>query len=242
MNYSNLIKGKKVAIVGPASSLVGRELGDIIDNHDTIVRTNRGCELIDQHTRDLGSRTDILYSCLIEQKENAGYWDKEKIVDKFGVKYLCTTPNMSMKGIAPVTVLHHMVDKEKYREISQEIPCRIIDHTFFTKIALEIDCRPTTGYIAIHDILRYSPERLSIYGFDFYHSGWIDEYKGGMINQTVSEVLERTLNSKRHLHKNMWLHAKSTILNNPSVLIDDNMREVLEMDEWWYDKIKRKTV
>tara|TARA_R110002126_G_scaffold5401_5_gene28547 strand:- start:3714 stop:4448 length:735 start_codon:yes stop_codon:yes gene_type:complete len=236
--YESLIKGKNIALVGPGKNLISKNKGVEIDGHDLVVRTNRGCELIEKYRRDLGTRTDILYSCLIEQNENAGYWDESVIVDMYGVKYLCTTPDMSMKGIARKTVLHSMVDKKKYEKMEKIIPCRIVDHMFFTKIALEIECRPTTGYIAIYDILRHNPKNLSIYGFDFYYSGWVNEYKKDMKNTTIELVLEKTMNSKRHNHKSMWQHSKK-LLNMKNVSLDDQMREVLHMEEFWYDKVKR---
>lgn len=238
-SYENFIKGKNVALIGPGKYLLGKGKGHLIDKHDVIIRTNRGCELIEKYKNDIGSRTDVLYSCLIEQNENAGYWDENIIVDKYNIKHLCTTPNMSIKGIAYQTILHYMVDKEKYHRVKQIIPCRIIDHNFFTKIALEISCRPTTGYIGIHDILRQKPKNLSIYGFDFYYSGWINEYKKDMKNMTINQVLEKTMNSKRHNHKNMWNHGKQFLINE-NITLDDQMKNVLQMKEWWYDKAKRE--
>ena len=235
--FSKEIQGKKVILVGPGKYLLDKEMGGFIDSHDVVIRTNRGCELIEKNAKHLGRRTDVLYSCLIEQKENAGPWDKKSLVDDFKIKHLCTTPNMDMKGIATATILHHMVDKQKYLEVSNSIPCRIIDHVFFTKIAIEINCRPTTGYIAIHDILRHDPKKLSIVGFDFYYSGWIDDYKEGMTKMSVKEVLEKTLNSKRHVHKNMWRHCKS-LLSDKRFSPDDQLLEVLSMKDWWFDKIK----
>jgi hypothetical protein len=237
-SYEKAIKGKNIALVGPGSNLIGKRYGELVDSHDVVVRTNRGCELIEKYFEDIGTRTDVLYSCLIEQNENAGYWDENVIVDKYKVKHLCTTPNMTMEGIAVKTVLHDMVNRKKYERMKKIIPCRIIDHNFFTKIALEISCRPTTGYIAIYDILRHEPSNLSIFGFDFYFSGWIKEYKKDMKDMTVNQVLNKTMNSKRHNHKNMWMHGKQ-LLNNKKVTLDSQMKEVLCMDEWWYDQAKQ---
>jgi len=235
--YEKFISGKNIALVGPGKNLINRNCGDEIDKHDLIVRTNRGCELIEKYSNDIGSRTDVLYSCLIEQNENAGYWDEKVIVDKYNVKYLCTTPNMTMKGIASQTILHNMVDKAKYERLKDIIPCRIVDHVFFTQLALQISCRPTTGYTAIYDLLQYNPKKISIYGFDFYYSGWINEYKKDMKNMSIDQVLEKTMNSKRHNHKNMWNHSKQ-LLNKENVYLDDKMKNVLLMKSWWYDKAK----
>ena len=233
-DYENLIRGKNVAIVGSAAYLEGYQYGKSIDEHDLIIRINRGCEVIEGKHEILGSRTDILYSCLIEQKENAGNWNKKMFVEDYGLKYLCTMPESSMKGISSGTRLHGMVDKQKYSRLSKELPCRIVDSDFFTSLALEVGCRPTTGYTAIYDILRFRPESLTIHGFDFFYSGWFSGYKNGT-KKSANELWVDTLNSKRHKHKNMWGHCKR-LLNNPAVNIDEHLQKVLSIDEWWFKK------
>ena len=41
MSYLKFIEGKTVAIVGPAQYMMGKNLGEEIDNHDIVVRINR---------------------------------------------------------------------------------------------------------------------------------------------------------------------------------------------------------
>lgn len=235
MHFKDLIIDKKVVLVGPASYMVDSNFGEKIDSHDIVVRLNRGCELVEKYSKDIGTRTDVLYSSLIEQPENAGKWDYSLFVEQFKIKYLCTTPAMSMKGISNASILHPMVNKNKYYELSKHLPCRIVEHEFFTKIALEVDCRPTTGYISIFDILKHKPKLLSIYGFDFYLSGWLPEYKEGMKNITLEEIKIKTLKSKRHSHKNMWNHCKR-LLDRKDVLLDERMHDVLSLKNWWFDQ------
>ena len=232
MLFSELIKGRKIAIIGSASYMKEEDYGSSIDKNDLIVRINRGCEIIPGNQKSIGSRTDILYSCLIEQKENAGDWNAKMLIDDYEIKYLCTTPASGIDGFSQGTSLHRMVNKEKYEDLSKKIPCRIIDSKFFTSIARQINCRPTTGYIAIYDILRHSPESLTIHGFDFFYSNWFPEYKKGS-SLGLDSLWKNTLKSKRHKHKNMWEHAKTNLLNNEKVVIDDHLRKVLNIDNWW---------
>ena len=62
-----LFENKKVALVGPAKYMTNLALGKEIDSHDTVVRINRSWESISSHNKNIGSRTDVLYSCLIEK-------------------------------------------------------------------------------------------------------------------------------------------------------------------------------
>ena len=61
-DFAKLIADKTVAIVGPASYLTNSGLGEEIDNHQVVVRINRSYESVDKFSKDVGTRTDILYS------------------------------------------------------------------------------------------------------------------------------------------------------------------------------------
>ena len=232
MSFEKFIQGKNEVVVGSASYMKDEKYGSSIDSHDIVVRINRGCEVILGNEKSIGNRTDVLYSCLIEQKENAGSWNASMLIDDYKVKYLCTTPASSVAGISHVSSLHKMVNKEKYLDLANRLPCRIIDSQFFTRIAREINCRPTTGYIAIYDILNYQPATLTVHGFDFFYSGWFPEYKKGTM-LSMESLWTNTLKSKRHKHKNMWEHAKKNLLNNKKVIIDDHLKKVLSINSWW---------
>ena len=69
------MREKSVALVGPALYMAGIGLGNEIDSHDIVIRLNRGMESVSKYSEDVGTRTDILYSCLIEKKANAGIID-----------------------------------------------------------------------------------------------------------------------------------------------------------------------
>ena len=81
---SDLLKDKIVAIVGPAKYMMSSNLGDEIDKCDTVIRINRSYESIDSYSKDIGSRTDILYSCLIEKSANDVIAEKKFITSDIG--------------------------------------------------------------------------------------------------------------------------------------------------------------
>ena len=63
-DFWNLVSAKRVALVGPAGYLEGSNQGEFIDGHDLVVRLNRGIIRDEKLAKDLGRRTDILYSCM----------------------------------------------------------------------------------------------------------------------------------------------------------------------------------
>ncbi|HBY68253.1 MAG TPA: hypothetical protein DEG69_11140 [Flavobacteriaceae bacterium] len=234
MTFEQLIKGNSVALVGPAEYMFSSKMGEEIDNHDLVVRLNRGIELTKENFCDVGKKSDILYSCLIEKSANAGKLNARELKDEYMVKYICAPPESTFEGIAKQTKFHYLVNMKTVQEISNLMPIRIVDHSFHTDLAQKVQCRPNTGFMAIYDLLRYQPRKLSIYGFSFYLDGFFPGCKKGIENeQNLSEKQfgERCYNSKRHIQKNMWLLAKQTLLNNNKVHLDPILNKILNLDD-----------
>ena len=70
--YNELLKDKKVIVVGPSPSLEGSGKGKEIDGYDIVVRVNKGFPIEEGFESDLGSRTDIHYHCLHTSPECCG--------------------------------------------------------------------------------------------------------------------------------------------------------------------------
>jgi len=231
--YAEFVKNKKVAIVGPAQYMAGSGFGKEIDEFDIVVRLNRSCESIEKFYHDIGKRTDILYSCLIEKPANAGVIDINVFKDKYGIKHICAPPASDMKGYARSTSLHPLVNIVKVKKINEQIPVRIVDHVFHSSLGNKVDCRPNTGYMAIYDLLRYDIEKLKIFGFSFYLDGFIEGVKSGIENEqnkSEAEFALQCFRSKRHNQKNMWEYAKKTLTNNPKVELDNMLEKILNLE------------
>ena len=117
-------------------------------------------------------------------------------------------------------------------EIKSRMPLRIVSHVFHTELAKKVQSRPNTGYLAIYDLLRFNPRSLSIYGFSFYLDGFIPGCKSGIEeekNVSEDEFANMAFNSKRHNQKNMWSHAKNTLINNPTVRLDQTLEKILNL-------------
>ena len=238
MEFRDLVKNKKVALVGPAKYMTGQKSGEQIDNHDVVVRLNRGYELVDNNSADVGKKTDILYSCLIERAGNAGKLNPEHLKAKYDIKYIVAPPNSDFNGISHSTTLHNLVDKNKAKAIQKLIPIRVVDHKFHTTLAKKVNCKPNTGFMAIYDLLLQQPESLSIYGFSFYLDGFMKGCKSGIKNEegkTENEFAEKCFVSKRHVQKNMWNFCKDTLLNNSQVLLDPTLEKILKLEKFSKD-------
>lgn len=229
----SLFYNKKVALVGPAKYMQNLELGEDIDSHDTVVRINRSCESISRFSKNIGTKTDVLYSCLIEKPDNAGVINVNSYIDR-GIKLICVPPASDMKGISNETALNNLIDIEKIKDLSKSIPVRVVDHNFHNSLALNIDCRPNTGYVAIYDLLRMNPKKLSIYGFSFYLDGFISGVKDG-IELSEKDFVQKCFTSKRHKQENMWFYAKNTLLDNKKVNTDPVLNKILNLKNFSKD-------
>jgi hypothetical protein len=244
VNYSDFIKDKTVAIVGPAKYMENLSLGEEIDDHDLVVRINRSIETIDTYHDNIGSMADILYTCLIETAQNAGRLNVDELVGKYKVKYVCVPPVSDMKGVSTQTQIHPMANPKTVKSIKKNIPFRVVDHEFHTSLAENVDCRPNTGFLAIYDLLRFQPKRLSIYGFSFYLDGFISGCKDGIEKEkgvTAEEFGHMAFVSKRHVQKNMWEYAKKTLIDNPRVRLDRVLEKILRLDNLSKDEFYEKT-
>ena len=230
----SLISGKKVALVGPAQYMENSNLGKEIDDHDIVVRINRGIESIDTYSKDIGTKTDVYYSCLIERAQQTGVLNIDDLKNKYKIKHIVAPPESNMKGISFETKFHSLVDKEKIKNINDIIPVTIVDHQFHTLLAEKVKCKPNTGFMAIYDLLRMNPSSLSIYGFSFYLDGFLPGQKSGVEqekNCSEQEFADMAFNSKRHIQKNMWEYAKTTLLKNKNVILDNNLESILKLDD-----------
>tara|TARA_R110000824_G_scaffold40831_4_gene122013 strand:- start:1060 stop:1821 length:762 start_codon:yes stop_codon:yes gene_type:complete len=232
--FEKMIHGKRVALVGPAKYMMSSGLGEEIDKHDVVIRINRSIETTKQYPDDVGTKCDVLYSCLIETAQNAGKIIPSQLKNDYGVKFVVAPPESQYNGVSHHTELHPMVNGQTAQELMKTIPLRIVSHGFHTELAKKVQCRPNTGFLAIYDLLNFNPSTLSIYGFSFYLDGFIPGCKSGVEkekNVTEDEFATMAFNSKRHVQKNMWQYAKDTLRNNPSVKLDSVLEVILNLEK-----------
>jgi len=234
-----LVAGKRVVLVGPAKYMQGSKNGPRIDSHDIVARINRGIESIDKFGEDLGRRTDVYYSCLIERAQQTGKLDPKKLKDEYGIKAVIAPPVSDMKGLNSFGLFHPLVEEKTLIEIARMMPLGLISPEVHTDLALKVDCKPNTGFASIYHLLSYAPKSLTIYGFSFYLDGFIEGQKSGVENEkncTEQEFADMAFASKRHVQINMWNHAKKTLLNNPIIKLDKTLEAILSMEEFSREK------
>jgi hypothetical protein len=81
MSMKARVRGKRVAIVGRAGSILGRGQGKEIDAADVVVRVNWILPVPGDQVADVGSRTDLLYTCVNCE-------EARRVADEHGVPWV----------------------------------------------------------------------------------------------------------------------------------------------------------
>ena len=135
------IKGKTVAIVGNASSILTKNQGQEIDAHDVVIRFNRGLP-----NEKVGFRTSILFlACTLTQRE----------IEAYGMPY------MVKRGNGCKNPCHFRVFPKDKAFLTQSATNAVISRGH--KV-----CQASTGFIAIDFALSSECKSIDLYGFDFF--------------------------------------------------------------------------
>lgn len=159
-DYSNFVKEKTVALVGPSWHTKGTKQKDLIESYDIVVRVNRGYMIPDKIKEDIGDRTDILYCSLSE------HYFRHKCFTKKGLKNI----KNKIKWICPTHYKDHYSNIEKLKKNNKNINIKIhvVNNKYYNFIYNKINKKLTCGIIAIYDLLQYDIKCIYITGFSFY--------------------------------------------------------------------------
>ena len=227
--YLNYLSGKKVALVGPAEYLTKLNTGKYIDSFDVVVRINRGTEVIDKYFDSIGSRTDILYNCLIKSPDNGGDI-KVKEYKKNKIKWIATTPNPYLIKSSKFNELHKMVSWFTVFKLKWNFNFHIMDQKKYSLINKKIESRANTGFASIFDLLNHDVSKLYITGFSFYLDNFMSGYKSGC-ERDEEEFAKQCFVSKRHKQEPQWRYLKEIYQKDKRIEVDKILKKILSSDK-----------
>lgn len=186
--YGNFLKGKRVVLVGPASTLRGKATGEFIDSHDVVVRVNHAWPLPEQYAADIGTRTDVIYHNLSLTHSKLRKKDIPRMVED-GVLWLVSTHPLNNPSRGKRLRPRHFLRLNKGR-----IRFRTLSMKFRHKIRKKVG-GPNAGLLAMVDLLRHDIQSLYVTGFSFYTTGYL-EYPG--YRKISPKMSFRWHNQRRH--------------------------------------------
>jgi len=216
--YGRFLKGKRVAIVGPAPSIVGSKQAKALEAFDVIVRLNKALPVPDELHSDIGKRTDVLYNCMNPSEECGGKIDINQL-HRQHVKFL-------VSPYAPYQSYRFQRDIKSFEETNRRhakpIPFCHIDPTYFARL-MQIIKLPNTGISAILDLLQHDIAHLYITGFTFFKGGYIKQYRGYDERKVLNFMAKYNLHDQeRQLH-----YMRRILKNNPRVTMDKALADII---------------
>lgn len=155
-----LIGGRRVALVGPASSSVGSDRGAAIEACDVVVRMNFQWPIPAALVADLGARMDVLYHCC-----NGDFPVADLFVPAFAqTRFVCWQANAESFWLEA----HCMENGIPSLDVS----------SVYDDLEKRVGTLPFTGTVAIEHLLRFPIAELHLVGISFGTEPYYGGYKG----------------------------------------------------------------
>ncbi len=187
--FFKFFENKTVAIVGNATSLLGKKYGKQIDSHDIVIRFNRGY-IINEEAQ--GVKTTVWASSL--------YIDELELKQKFpGINHIIwLTPKLSLM-----------------KEYSLNVKKRMIIYPFLEWFKLYKrmnNTRPTSGAMLIDFLVNnVNFSSIDIYGFDFFRTNSF--YNTTRLNSLIADSPHK-FNQEEVYLRNLITEKERIKINN----------------------------
>lgn len=217
----NWFKGKRVAIIGGADSVLKEKNGAKIDKYDVVVRINKGVEIIDTQKKYVGSKTDVLFHSFMDNPGEPGsspittdLWKKHKV----GKIIYSLNHSEETKGIYDII---RFAKKSVAETKFSEVPSRL--HKKNKKSIAPY--WPTTGHIAINTIFCCRPKEIFVTGLTFFKTPHNKAYR-----KTGKQVEDEFAKKPgAHYPDAEYQHFKKLYLANKEVIkVDQTLQKIIK--------------
>jgi len=161
-------------IIGPASYILEKENKEFIDSFDKIVRIKSGYPVPKELEKNLGSRTDILYTNLVERrnnltKENLNLIKHNNIKLKYPFPILDDYTNLDLNDT--IKIIYNEFTKN-----NKDINVDTINLETYKKVYNYLNKRPSILPLIITDLLsQNSKNKITLLGFTF-RLNWLNNF------------------------------------------------------------------
>jgi hypothetical protein len=171
ISLPEMLRGKRVAIVGPASSAYGTNQGGFIDGCDFVIRVNKSAYTVNsgKFAEDIGTRTDILFHSFFENESSGGGRIDIPMYRAQGIRYL-VNPRNTWAGLRNTL---NFYKKYLVCETTYTLPKQL----YATISAPLLPHRPTVGLTALLATMECEFRELYITGFTFYKTPFGSGYR-----------------------------------------------------------------
>jgi len=246
------LTGKRVALVGPAPYLIGKNRGKEIDSYDVVVRIQP--EIFSE--KDYGSRMDIVQSCM-----NSSYSPKivkflESNPPENYPKFIISNNTVARETYPGSKIWSDVVEEYEtylkkfgvpfahlkqedgtfdrwalYWEIYAKKHIEKLNDDLFTVYSANLN----SGYGAYSMLLRHSIKELAVFGMDFYNFGEYsnieEKYNPEYIKQQGQEGTYLGPDVMVHDIMSQVMHCRNVLLQDPRFKYDKEPLEKIKSDK-----------
>ena len=210
--FAEIVEGKRIALIGPASYLSEIYMRERIETYDLIVRLNRDFPPNLKFYENVGAKTDIWYvvSKRLHQIQNNKLAD---LILRHNMKSIVISfPNPSRCGDMKKRLSKHLV----FRDIHFQ------DYSTYHQV---LNAKPATGNMAILDLLSYDIKELFIAGITFYRDGL---YREGYANDSDQKRVKNS-QEKRHKPEKQLEFMLKVFREDARVNVEETMQKIIGM-------------
>lgn len=230
---AEFLKGKRVALVGPAESAIGQNYGSDIEGFDVVARV-KSFDFEEKYEIDLGKRTDILFTDGVLHKRdgytNIGEKPEEQFYDDYSI-----LERKNIKHVVCNFPADHFVYSERGKRSFDAIRAstsiavsNVNSERWYS--AKEILSRPNAGCIAMIDLLGYEISELFIVGLDFFRTGYNEgNFFSFLKTDLINEWHTNGDEGEYHWVDRQYLFFKYNIMvNDKRVRVDERFSRMLQ--------------
>lgn len=186
------LEKKKIAIVGGSKDLIFHNYGNIIDDHDFIIRFNRAP--VENYEKYVGSRTDLRVMSELFFLNNSQNYENKKI----NFNYLSDNINYSNIMVLHLSDVSYLKKKNYFSKtnnflylnssINHKLKFHLISKfNYLKKFKFYFHNSDLTSGALILSLLVYFNIKPSVFGFDFFKTK--NNYKMYYVNYTKEKPI-----------------------------------------------------
>tara|TARA_B100001996_G_C18563491_1_gene555533 strand:- start:38 stop:826 length:789 start_codon:yes stop_codon:yes gene_type:complete len=234
---NKLIKKKKVIIVGPSPHLKNKKKGSFIDSFDCVIRINE-IGINENLHEDYGSKTDVSFLTLSEDSLIV-YQQMKKSLNYSSLKMVVHAGDEhNLNPFANVAKSRNIFDI--FNELNLETDFYHIEKPSFSERCKEFNSFPSTGSLAIKEILKYEFHNLYICGFSFFTTKYMYNKNRQKFEILISDKkAKHNIRMSGHNTRQEVKVLKDIIRNDPKVDGDKFFRRIILSKTNLYYEMRR---
>jgi hypothetical protein len=225
LDFNSLVGGKRIAIVGAASSAYNTNKGDFIDGFDIVIRINKAPHLLKEGKSrvDIGAKTDVLFHSFYENEASGGGKLDVDLFERLGIKFLIN-PIDSYAG--------RRVTFNFYKKYLVRKPVFFLKDSQYRQTVKELSgFEPTIGFCALKAVLNSPFSELYITGFTFFKTPFGEGYRDQI--KEVHQVRKFLKDAGRH-NPDLEFECFSKLLamnREKNIAMDETLAAILSAAE-----------